>query len=188
VEYKLKEIVSVALTLFAIINILGSVPVIIDLRQKVGEIQSGKATLVALILMIAFLFLGEEILNVAGIDIASFAIAGSFIIFFVALEMTVGMTIFKGATFETVSVIPIAFPMIAGAATLSTILTLKSLFAPVNIIIGILLNVILIYAVLKSTARIERSLGTNGLLVLRKAFGILLMAIAIKIFRSNTGL
>lgn len=187
-DFKLKEIISVTLTLFAVIGVLGSIPVLIDLRQKAGKIESGKASLIALVIMVVFLFVGEQILNVIGIDVASFAIAGSFLIFFVALEMVIGISIFKDATFETVSIVPIAFPFIAGGGTMSTILTLKSSFAEVNIIIGIVVNIVIIYIVLKSINRIERFFGTSGIAIVRKVFGLVLLAMAIKIFRSNTGL
>ena len=174
--------------LFAIIDILGSIPVIIDLRQKAGKIESGKASLVALVLMIAFLFIGESMLKLIGIDIASFAIAGSLVIFFIAMEMVLGIAFFKDDSFETASIVPLAFPLIAGAGTMTTILSLKSEYQTQNIVVGILINILIIYVVLKNTYRLEKVLGRTGLAVLRKAFGVILLAIAIKLFRSNTGL
>jgi len=183
-----KEIASITMILFAIIDILGSIPVIIDLRQKAGKIESGKASIVAMVLMIAFLFIGESMLKLIGIDIASFAIAGSLVIFFIAMEMVLGMTIFKDDSFETASIVPLAFPLIAGAGTMTTILSLKSEYETQNIIVGILINILIIYIVLKNTYRLEKILGRTGLAVLRKAFGVILLAIAIKLFRSNTGL
>jgi len=184
----LKEIVSISMVLFAIIDILGSIPIIIVLRQRAGKIESEKASLVALALMILFLLLGENILNVMGVDIASFAIAGSFVIFFVALEMVLGLTLFKEEVAETASIFPLAFPLIAGAGTMTTLLSLRSQYNTINIIIGIVINVAIIYAVLKNSYRIERILGHTGLVILRKTFGIILLSIAIRLFRTNTGL
>jgi len=186
--FSIKEIASITMILFAIIDILGSIPVIIDLRQKAGKIESGKASLVALVLMIAFLFIGESMLKLIGIDIASFAIAGSLVIFFIAMEMVLGIAFFKDDSFETASIVPLAFPLIAGAGTMTTILSLKSEYQTQNIVVGILINILIIYVVLKNTYRLEKVLGRTGLAVLRKAFGVILLAIAIKLFRSNTGL
>lgn len=174
--------------LFAIIDVLGSIPIIIDLRQKAGKIESGKASIVSMVLMISFLFIGEEMLKLIGIDVASFAIAGSFVIFFIAMEMILGITVFKEDTFETASIIPLAFPLIAGAGTMTTLLSLKAEYATQNIIVGILVNILIIYLVLKNTYRLEKLLGKTGLSIFRKAFGVILLAIAIKLFRSNTGL
>ncbi|HWV71356.1 MAG TPA: MarC family protein [Pseudosphingobacterium sp.] len=186
--FNFKEIASVTMILFAIIDILGSIPIIIDLRQKAGKIESGKASIVAMVLMIAFLFVGESMLKLIGIDVASFAIAGSLVIFFIAMEMVLGMAFFKEDSFETASIVPLAFPLIAGAGTMTTILSLKSEYETQNIIAGILINIGIIYIVLKNTYRLEKLLGRTGLAVLRKAFGVILLAIAIKLFRSNTGL
>jgi multiple antibiotic resistance protein len=154
--FNIKEIASVTMILFAIIDILGSIPIIIDLRQKAGKIESGKASIVAMILMIAFLFIGESMLKLIGIDVASFAIAGSLVIFFIAMEMVLGMTFFKDDSFETASIVPLAFPLIAGARTMTTILSLKSEYATQNIIVGILINIAIIYIVLKNTYRLEK--------------------------------
>lgn len=186
--FNLKEIFSVSMVLFAIIDILGSIPVVIQLRNKAGHIQSEKATIVAMILMILFLFIGEQLLAIIGIDISSFAIAGSLVIFFIALEMILGVNFFKEETPESTSIIPLAFPIIAGAGTMTTLLSLKSEYNTQNIIVGILLNMLFVYLILKNTARIEKVLGKTGLNILRKAFGIILLAIAIKLFRHNTGL
>jgi len=186
--FNYKEILSVTMILFAIIDILGSIPIIIDLRQKVGKIHSEKTCLVALGIMLAFLFIGEELLNIIGVDVASFAIAGSLVIFIIAMEMVLGVTFFKEESHETASIVPLAFPLIAGAGSLTTLLSLKSEFATPNIIVGIIVNFIFIYLVLKNTYRLEKLLGKTGLSVLRKAFGVILLAIAIKLFRSNTGL
>lgn len=174
--------------LFAIIDIIGSIPVVIELRKKAGHIQSEKATLVSLILMILFLFLGTQLLNIIGLDVASFAIAGSFVIFFIAMEMILGVNFFKEEVPETVSIVPLAFPLIAGAGTMTTLLSLKSEYATQNILVGIVLNMIFVYFVLKNVVLLERLLGKSGLNILRKAFGVILLAIAIKLFRTNTGI
>ena len=174
--------------LFAIIDILGSIPVVISLRNKVGHIQSEKASIVALVLMILFLFIGEEMLKIIGLDISSFAIAGSVVIFIIAMEMILGINLFKEEAPESASIVPLAFPLIAGSGTLTTLLSLKSEYATQNIIVGIILNMIFVYIVLKNTIYLEKILGKTGLNIMRKAFGIILLAIAIKLFRNNTGL
>ena len=171
--------------LFAVIDILGSVPIIISLRQKVGHIQSEKASIVAGIIMIAFLFIGEKILSLIGIDVNSFAVAGAFVIFFLALEMILGISIFGEEAPETASVVPIAFPLIAGAGTLTSLLALRAEFALANIIVAIIVNILVVYVVLKSSKRIERFLGNSGISVIRKVFGVILLAIAVKLFASN---
>lgn len=183
-----KQIISVTMILFAIIDIIGSIPVVIELRKKAGHIQSEKATVVSMILMTLFLFLGTELLNVIGLDVASFAIAGSFVIFFIAMEMILGINLFKEDVPESVSIVPLAFPLIAGAGTMTTLLSLKSEYDTQNILVGIFLNMIFVYFVLKKVIWLERLLGKSGLNVLRKAFGIILLAIAIKLFKNNTGL
>lgn len=182
------EILSVTLILFAIIDIIGSIPIIISLRDRAGHIQSEKASLTALILMIVFLFLGEELLAIIGLDIPSFAIAGSIVIFIIAMEMILGIHVFKEEVTESVSIVPLAFPLIAGAGTMTTLLSLKSEYATVNILIGIFINMAFVYFVLKKTEWLGRLLGKAGLEILRKAFGLILLAIAVKLFRSNTGL
>lgn len=186
--FSLQEIASVTMILFAIIDILGSVPVVIELRNRAGHIQSEKATLVAMILMILFLFIGEELLQLIGVDLSSFAIAGSLVIFFISLEMILGINFFKDEIPETVSIVPLAFPLLAGAGTMTTILSLRSEYLIQNIIVGIVINSLIIYLVLKNVRRIEGILGKTGVNILRKAFGVILLAIAIKLFRSNTGL
>ena len=188
-DFNFSQILSTSMVLFAIIDILGSIPVVIELRRKAGHIQSEKAALVATILMIVFLFAGETLLKVIGLDVASFAIAGSLVIFFIAMEMDLGLSIFKdGETPETVSIVPLAFPLIAGAGTMTTLLSLKTEYATQNIVVGILINMTFVYVVLKNTERLEKLFGKSGLGVLRKAFGVILLAIAIKLFRNNTGL
>jgi len=183
-----KQILSVTMILFAIIDIIGSIPIVIALRQKAGHIQSGKATIVSGILMVLFLYLGDELLKLIGLDVASFAIAGSLVIFVIAMEMILGVTFFKEEQTDTVSIVPLAFPLIAGAGTMTTLLSLKSEYETQNILIGIIINMCFVYLVLKNTIRIEHFLGQSGLHVLRKAFGIILLAIAIKLFRANTGI
>ena len=179
------EILSVTMVLFAVIDIIGSIPVVISLRNNVGHIQSEKATLAATIIMILFLFVGEGILKLFGVDVASFAVAGSLVLFFLALEMILGVRIYKEAEPESASIVPIAFPLIAGAGTLTTLVSIRSEYETVNIIIGILINSVLVYVVLKNTRRLEHVLGKNGINVLRKVFGIILLAISVKLFTSN---
>ncbi len=185
-ELSWKEIATVGMVLFAVIDILGSIPIIVDLRTKVGHIQSEKATVVAMIIMILFLFIGEEMLNIIGIDVNSFAVAGSFVLFFLALEMILGIRLYKDEEeSKTASIVPIAFPLIAGAGTMTTLLSLKSQYHTINIIIAILLNMFVVYLVLKSSSKIEKMLGKSGLGVIRKVFGVVLLAIAVKLFGAN---
>ena len=184
-----KEILSVTLILFSIIDILGNLPIIIGMKEQGKIIQSGKATLVAGLLMVAFLFGGESILHLLGVDVASFAIAGAIIIFIMGMEMVLGMHIFKEAENSTsTSIVPIAFPLIAGAGTLTTILSLKAEFAVANIAIGIAINLLLVYLMLRSSNWIQQKIGKGGAEVLRKIFGIILLAIAVKLFRTNLGI
>ena len=187
-QFNFNGILSTTMILFAIIDILGAIPIVIELRKKAGHIQSEKASVVALVLMILFLFVGEEMLKIIGLDISSFAIAGSLVIFFIAMEMILGINLFKDEAVESVSIVPLAFPLIAGSGTLTTILSLKSEYATQDIIVGIILNMIFVYFVLKNTFRLEKVFGKAGLNVMRKAFGVILLAIAIKLFRNNTGL
>lgn len=180
-----REIFTVSMVLFAVIDIVGSIPIIVGLRNKIGHIQSEKASIVAAVIMIAFLFVGEEILKLIGIDASSFAVAGSFVLFFLALEMILGIHLYKDDNPSTASIVPIAFPLIAGAGTMTTILSLRAEYEKINIIIAILINVIVVYAVLKSSSKIEKILGVNGLGVIRKVFGVILLAIAVKLFAAN---
>lgn len=186
--FNLKEIFSVSLILFSIIDILGSVPIIIDLRKKMGHIQSEKATLVSGFLMVIFLFVGESILRLFGIDIGSFAIAGAIIIFFLGMEMILGIQFFRtdsDTQSGSHSIVPIAFPLIAGAGTMTTLLSLKSLYATPNILVGIFVNLMFVYLVLKTSGWLERKIGPAGFDILRKVFGIILLSIAIKIFKTH---
>ena len=183
--FDLKEILTAGMVLFAVIDIVGSTPIIIGLRKKVGHIQSEKASIVAGLIMVAFLFLGEKILSLIGIDVNSFAVAGSFVIFFLALEMILGIQLYKEETPQSASIVPIAFPLIAGAGTLTSLLSLRAEYHVINIIVAIVINILIVYVVLKSSKRIERVLGTSGISVIRKIFGVVLMAIAVKLFAGN---
>lgn len=184
-ELNFREIATVGMVLFAVIDIVGTIPIIVDLRTKHGHVESGKASLVAGLIMIVFLFAGEELLNLIGIDVNSFAVAGSFVLFFLALEMILGIRIYRDEEASSASIVPIAFPLIAGAGTMTTLLSLRSQYHALNIVIAIVLNIILVYLVLKSSAKIERMLGKNGLSVVRKTFGVVLLAIAVKLFAAN---
>jgi multiple antibiotic resistance protein len=184
-EFDLKEVITATMVLFAVIDIIGSIPIIIDLRQKVGHIQSEKASIISMVIMILFLFVGVQILNLVGIDVYSFAVAGSFVMFFLAIEMILGIQLYKEESPKTASVVPLAFPLIAGAGTMTTILSLKAEFSNVNIIIAIIINTIFVYIVLKSSVKIEKVIGSGGIGVIRKIFGIIIMAIAVKLFASN---
>jgi len=184
-ELDFKEIITVGMVLFAVIDIVGTIPIVVDLRTKHGHIESEKASIVAGIIMIVFLFVGEELLKLIGIDVHSFAVAGSFVLFFLALEMILGIRIYRDAESSSASIVPIAFPLIAGAGTMTTLLSLRSQFHSVNIVIAIVLNIIVVYIVLKSSSKIEKMLGKNGLGVIRKAFGVVLLAIAVKLFAAN---
>ncbi|MEN9963416.1 MAG: hypothetical protein RL582_511, partial [Bacteroidota bacterium] len=182
-----KEIITISFTLFAVIDMLGSIPILISLREKMGgHIRSTQATLASGALMIMFLFLGQEFLNLLGLDVRSFAVAGSIVIFIIGLEMILGIEFFKSDNNpKSGSVVPIAFPLIAGSGTLTTIMSLKADFQDINIMIGIMINLVVIYIVLKSLKWIGNAIGPSGLIVLRKFFGVILLAIAVKIFGTN---
>ena len=175
------------MVLFAVIDIIGNIPIIIDLRKKVGHIQSEKASLIAGVIMILFLFLGQNILNLIGIDVNSFAVAGAFVLFFIALEMILGITLYKDEEGDaiTASIFPLAFPLIAGPGSLTTLLSLRAEYALENIIVAVVVNVLFIYIVLKTSSRIERFIGPNGISIIRKVFGVILLAIAVKLFAHN---
>lgn len=184
-HFDIREIATATMVLFAVIDILGGIPVIINLRTKVGHIQSGKASIVAACIMVAFLFVGDEILKLIGIDVNSFAVAGALIIFFLAIEMILGITLYKDNEPESASIVPIAFPLIAGAGTLTSLLSLRAEYYVENIIVAITLNTIFVYLVLKSSAKIGHFLGKGGLSIIRKVFGVILLAIAVKLFATN---
>lgn len=184
------EIGTASMVLFAVIDIIGSIPIIINLKKKVGHISVLKTTLVATGIMLAFLIVGERILSIIGVDVRSFAVAGSFILFFMALEMVLGVSFFKEEEHQhkTASIVPLAFPVIAGAGSMTSIISLRAEFAGINIAIAIMFNMLFVFMVLKLTKRIEKLLGDGGIAVLRKVFGIILLAIAVKLFSSNAKL
>ncbi|WP_413533440.1 MarC family protein [Empedobacter brevis] len=186
-KFSFNQIGTTFAVLFAVIDILGSIPVIVGIRSKVGHIQSEKAAIAAGILMISFLFFGTKILKLVGVDVQSFAVAGAFVIFIIALEMILGIEIQKGVESNSASIVPIAFPLVAGAGSLTTVLSLRSQFADINIVIAIILNMLIVYLVLKFAGRLERWLGPEVLSVLKKVFGVILLSIAIKLFTSNLG-
>ena len=184
-NFDLKEFISSSMILFAIIDIVGNIPLIVLLREKYKVIESEKASFVSLVIMIVFLFVGEVLLNLLGVDINSFAVAGSIIILFLAAEMILGVKLYKDSNPKTASIVPIAFPLIAGPGTLTTLISIKSEYNDINIILAIVLNMILVYIVLKSSEKIQKILGSQGINILRKVFGIILLAIGIKLFTTN---
>jgi len=184
-----KEILSITMILFAVIDVVGSLPVLLDLQNRMGGIDSRKATIVSGAIMIVFLFLGQSILGIIGIDVSSFAIAGSFIIFVLAVEMILGVKFYKEDSVATASIVPIAFPLIAGTGTLTTLLSIRAEYPHTeNIIVAILINLVFVYLVLRNTYRLEKLLGPGGINILRKVFGIILLAIAVKLFRTHAGI
>ena len=186
-KFNLEEIAITSMILFAVIDIIGSIPLIIALKQKGAEIKPLKVTIVSLVIMIAFLFLGESILNVIGVDVKSFSVAGAFVLFFMALEMILGIELFKTdeANQKSASIVPLAFPIIAGAGSMTSILSLRAEYESLNIVAAIIINMLLVLVVLKLTKKIEYLLGTAGIAVMKKVFGIILLAIAVKLFSSN---
>ncbi len=186
--FDIVEIFKVTTILFAVIDIIGSIPVIISLRQRVGEINPYKASVVSMGIMIAFLFLGVSILDLIGVQISDFAIAGSLLIFIVALEMILGIRITRDEVPQSATVVPVAFPLIAGTGTLTTLLSIKAEYSTLSILIAILINVLIVYIVLRNLYRIEKLLGISGIAIMKKVFGIILLALAIKLFRKYTGL
>lgn len=183
--FDIKEFISATMILFAIIDVVGNIPLIVLLREKFKVIESGKASLVSLIIMVTFLYVGEIILQLLGVDINSFAVAGSIIILFLATEMILGIKLYKDNNPKTASIVPIAFPLIAGPGTLTTLISIKSEFNDLNIILAIIVNMVLVYIVLKSSEKIEKIIGAQGINILRKVFGIILLAIGIKLFTTN---
>lgn len=186
-EFNLKEILTATMILFAVIDIIGNIPIIISLRERAGHIHSEKASIIAAVVLTLFLFLGESILRLIGINVNEFAVAGAFILFFIALEMILGVTLFKddGSTPEMASIFPLAFPMLAGPGSLTTLLSLRAEYHTENIILAIIINIIVVYIVLKTSAKLQRFLGKNGIQIIRKVFGVILLAIAVKLFTSN---
>lgn len=186
--FNFREIATVTMVLFAVIDVVGSIPVIIGLRQKVGDLNAPRASFVSLCIMVGFLFVGEPMLHLIGIDVSDFAIAGSFVLFFLSLEMILGIRLYKDEVPATASVMPLAFPLIAGTGTLTTLLSLRAEYSILSILIGIFINVIVVYVVLKNISRLEKILGVGGVAILRKVFGIVLLAIAVKLFRTHTNI
>lgn len=187
-RFDIVEILKVTMVLFAVIDVIGSIPVIISLKQKVGRLEAGKASWVSLGIMFAFLFVGNTILNIIGIQIGDFAIAGSILLFIVAFEMILGIQISKDNVPATASVVPLAFPLIAGTGTLTTLLSIRAEYNLLSIMIAIVINVIVVYFVLRFLDKIEKLLGVGGIAIIKKVFGIILLALAIKLFRKYTGL
>jgi multiple antibiotic resistance protein len=186
-QFAIKEVITVTFTLFAVIDMLGNAPVLISLKAKMGgKINGLQATLASGALMVFFLLIGKQFLDILGLDVKSFAVAGSIVIFILGLEMVLGLEFFKPEKdAKSGSVVPIAFPLIAGSGTLTTIMSLKANYGDINILLGILINCVVIFLVLGSLKWIEKALGPNGLLVVRKFFGVILLAIAVKIFGTN---
>jgi len=185
-NFRPDEFLTVTFTLFAVIDIVGSIPLLISIKTKTGIIQEFKATIISGALMILFLFAGKPFLKVLGVNIQSFAVGGSVVLFLLGLEMVLGHEIFKSEKdAPSGTVVPIAFPLIAGSGTLTTIMSLKANFDEWIILAGIVANLVVIYIVLKSLKWVEKVLGKAGLLAVRKFFGVILLAIAVKIFGSN---
>ncbi len=184
-EINIKEILSAFIVLFAVIDILGSIPIIINIRDKGNKINALQAAFISFAILILFLFIGKALLGLFGVDISSFAIAGSFVLFVMAIEMILGVEIFKHDSPGGASIVPIAFPLVAGAGSFTTLLALRAEFATINIIIALTLNIILVYLVLRLTPQVEKFMGQGGIYVLKKFFGIILLAMAIKLFMSN---
>ena len=185
----IKETLSVTLILFSVIDIIGSIPFVILIKKREGRIHAEQATIISAALMIAFLFLGQSILKLFGLDVSSFAVAGSIVMFIIALEMILGITLIKDDPDAqgTGSVVPLAFPLIAGAGTLTTILALRAVYQEIDILVGIVLNLIFVYVVLRASSWLEKKIGKSGFAVLRRVFGVVLLSIAVKIFKSNLG-
>ncbi len=183
------EIFAVFMVLFAIIDIFGSIPIILSIKSKIGNIYPGKTTLVAYGIMLLFLFIGEPLLGIFGVDVSSFAIAGSFVLLLIGMEMILGIELFRNeSTGSSGAIVPIAFPIIAGAGSITSLLSLKAEYETINILIALTLNILIVYMVLRLTDFFEKILGPSGLHILRKFFGIILLAIAVKLFMSNTGI
>lgn len=185
-QFDFAQIVTISFTLFAVIDILGSIPILISLKKKMGDISALQATVVSGSLMLLFFFVGDKVLDFMGLDVHSFAIAGSIVIFILGLEMVLGIEFFRSEQdIKSGNIVPIAFPLIAGSGTLTTIMSLKAEYAPNNILVAILVNLVFVFITLHSINFMERVLGPSGISMLRKFFGVILLAIAVKIFKSN---
>ncbi|MGO3182529.1 MAG: MarC family protein [Aequorivita sp.] len=186
-DFNFKDIASATMVLFAVIDIIGGIPIVISLREKAGNIHSGRASIIAGAVMIVFLIIGERILHLIGIDVNEFAVAGALILFFIALEMILGVTLFKEGDDDPrmASYFPLVFPLLAGPGSLTTLISLRAEYTLENIIVAIVVNIIIIYVVLKTSGKLQRLLGTNGIAVIKKIFGVILLAISVKLFTSN---
>lgn len=186
-SFDFKDFATIGMVLFAVIDIVGSIPIIISLREKNGHIHSEKASIIAALVMIIFLFIGESILSLIGINANEFAVAGSLILLFIALEMILGRDLFKSSesNMASATVFPLAFPLIAGPGTLTTILSLRAEYELHMVIAAIIVNMFVVYIVLKTSEKIEEIIGKNGIEIIRKIFGVVLLAIAVKLFTSN---
>jgi multiple antibiotic resistance protein len=185
---KVIDVFSVFMVMFAVIDITGAIPYILELKRRSGNIEAGKATLVAYAILLLFLFIGEPFLHLFGVDISSFAIAGSFVLLFLGLEMVLGIEFFKFESIRNTSIFPLAFPLIAGAGSMTTIISLKAAYDIWTIFIALTLNMVVVYLVLRATKMVEKILSPTGILIMTKVFGIILLAIAIRLFLSNTGI
>lgn len=185
--FDLNEILKAIMVLFAVIDIIGSIPIIIKIKETSGDIHAMRITVVSLIIMVAFLIAGESLLKLFGVNVESFAVAGAFILFAMAIEMVMGIEIFKETPIKgkSAGIVPLAFPIIAGAGSMTSLISLRAEYAMINILVAILVNMVVVLVVLKLTRRIERLLGQGGVAILKKVFGIILLAIAIKLFASN---
>lgn len=187
-NFSILQITSAFMVLFAIIDILGSIPIILNIKRKGQMVHAFRASTVAIVILIGFLFSGEAVLKLFNVDIESFAVAGALIIFIFSLEMILDVEIFRNHGPEGgSSIIPIAFPLIAGPGSFTTLLSLRAEYATENIIIALILNILFVYFVLKSTSKIEKFIGEGGIYIFRKFFGIILLAIAVKLFTTNIG-
>jgi multiple antibiotic resistance protein len=187
-EFKAVNVLSVFMVLFAVIDITGSIPIILDIKKKTGDISPIRTTLVAFSLMLIFLFGGELVLKLFGVDISSFAIAGALVMFFIGLELVLGIELFRYDGMKNSAIVPVAFPLIAGAGSMTTLISLKAEYSMVEIVVALTLNMIIVFLVLRATHFFERILGEGGIQILKKFFGIILLAIAIRLFLSNTGI
>jgi len=187
-QANLLNIFTAFMVLFAVIDVTGSIPIIVDIKKKTGDVAPFRTTLVAFLLLLVFLFLGEPILNLFGVDLSSFAIAGAVVLFIIGLELVLGLEFFRYEKIKGTSIVPVAFPLIAGAGSMTTLISLKTEYHIVEILIALTLNMVFVYFVLRATNFFERFLGESGILVLKKIFGFILLAIAIRLFLSNTGI
>jgi multiple antibiotic resistance protein len=187
-QLRILDIITVFMVLFAVIDITGSIPYILEIKRRSGKIDAAKATFVAYAILLMFLFVGEPFLNLFGVDVNSFAIAGSFVLLFLGLEMVLGIEFFKYESLKNTSIFPLAFPLIAGAGSMTTIISLKAEYSLWTIFFALTFNMLIVFLVLRATRVVEKILGPTGILILTKVFGIILLAIAIRLFLSNTGI